>query len=239
MIGTQYSAPDSQSPAGQFFIQPSTPQFGAVDYGDGAGPVPTHLALLFVLSAQQGATINEALLTITNGPAGSSPAGIAYVEAVDNAVAPTTAQDAMDRVFDSADQVAFTMQGGANAVTTVNLTNAIQTLVNRGAWSPWGRCQIHLRCNASQPGFCSPALNPTFQIVASTADPTLTFAEQMVQKLEAALLANPTAQSITIGGVTTSFADVQKRLSYFYGQCAKEQGERATFTGINLARFRA
>jgi hypothetical protein len=237
VLGCQYSAPNGNAPVGHFAIMPSAAQFGAVDYGDGAGTVPTHLSFLFICSAQQGATLNSALLTLTNGPLpGTSAAGLASVESVDNAVAPINAPDAMARVLD-ANQVAFTAQAGAGAVTTINLTAGLQALFTRQAWAPWNLFQLHLRCSNGQPGFCNPGLVPTLAIVASTADPTLSFCQQMVAKLEAALLQNPTAQSINIDGVTTTYVDIEARLKYFYRQMALEQGTRRTFMSVDLGGF--
>jgi hypothetical protein len=65
----------------------------------------------------------------------------------------------------------------------------------------------------------------------------LSFCQQMVAKLEAALLQNPTAQSINIDGVTTTYVDIEARLKYFYRQMALEQGTRRTFMSVDLGGF--
>jgi len=52
-----------------------------------------------------------------------------------------------------------------------------------------------------------------------------THAEQMVTKLEALLLKNPGATQVRIeGGVTITYADLQKRLEYWQKKVALESG---------------
>lgn len=235
--GCSYGVPNAQNPSGYFSNTLLNGQFGTVDWGDGAGPVQMHSAFLMQLATKQGATVNTATLTITNGPAaGVNSTGIAYVEAADGAVAPVGSQDALSRLFIGLSQP-FTMLGAANAVTTINLTPAIQALVNRNGWTQWNQVQIHLRADNTNSSACSPGMAPALEVIAATDDQALTFAQQMVAKLEACLLANPTASTINIDGTSVAFVDVQKRLDYFYRMRSLESGERQTFTGMQLGGF--
>ncbi len=63
------------------------------------------------------------------------------------------------------------------------------------------------------------------------------FNQQMVTKLQALLLANPGASTITIDGTVTAFVDVQQRLNYFQNQLARETGAKQVFNGIVLGSF--
>lgn len=65
-----------------------------------------------------------------------------------------------------------------------------------------------------------------------------TFNEQMVTKLEAALLANPTAETITIGTETTTYVDVVARLEQFRRRVAAESGSRPMFSAVELGGFK-
>lgn len=65
-----------------------------------------------------------------------------------------------------------------------------------------------------------------------------TFAEQMVIKLEALLLANPGVQSITVDGVATSYVDLETRLERYKSQAARENGTRKRFnSAVPLGSF--
>lgn len=66
---------------------------------------------------------------------------------------------------------------------------------------------------------------------------TPTFAAQMVAKLEALLLANPGAQSITIDGTVTSFVDLEKRLAQYRAEVARESGTRPRLRSFDLGGF--
>jgi hypothetical protein len=68
--------------------------------------------------------------------------------------------------------------------------------------------------------------------------PAPTFNEQMVTKLEAALLANPGAQSITVDGTTSTYVDLVERLKHFKAEVAREAGTRPRFSTVNLGGFR-
>ena len=68
------------------------------------------------------------------------------------------------------------------------------------------------------------------------ADPT--FNAQMVAKLEAALLADPTSQSVTIDGTAITHFDAVERLKHFRGLLARENGTRPVFSAVNLGGFR-
>lgn len=64
-----------------------------------------------------------------------------------------------------------------------------------------------------------------------------TFAEQMVTKLEALLLANPGASSINIDGTATSYVDLEARLQQYRAQVAREQGTRPRLKTFDLGGF--
>lgn len=64
-----------------------------------------------------------------------------------------------------------------------------------------------------------------------------TFAEQMLEKLEALMLANPGASSVNIDGQQVSFVDLEKRWQYFKQLVARSSGTRPLATRINLTGF--
>ena len=53
-----------------------------------------------------------------------------------------------------------------------------------------------------------------------------TFAEQMVEKLQAQLLALGGVSATSSGGVSTTWTDLTKQLEYWQGYVAIEKGER-------------
>jgi hypothetical protein len=61
-----------------------------------------------------------------------------------------------------------------------------------------------------------------------------TFAEQMVAKLQATLLENPAADSVTVDGTTVSFADLVARLEHWESRVAREAGGRPSMMTIDL-----
>lgn len=61
-----------------------------------------------------------------------------------------------------------------------------------------------------------------------------TFAEQMLSKLEAALLANPGAQSVSVDGESVSFVDLEARRKEYAAIVAREQGTRLRTGQIGL-----
>ena len=62
-----------------------------------------------------------------------------------------------------------------------------------------------------------------------------THAEQMVEKYEALLLANAGVQTVTVDGVTVSYADLEQRHRYWRKQVAREKGRRPTAASIKLS----
>jgi hypothetical protein len=62
----------------------------------------------------------------------------------------------------------------------------------------------------------------------------LTFSEQMVAKLRAALEANPGATSISLDGHSVSFADLERRLDKFEKRVNLEKGRLKRFQSIPL-----
>ena len=64
-----------------------------------------------------------------------------------------------------------------------------------------------------------------------------TFAEQMVTKLEALLLANVGAQSVMIDGQSVTYADLEKKYDYWTSQVAVAQGTKPRVASINLRGF--
>lgn len=238
LAGCSYSNPTAQNAAGYFSTGQANGQFGAVNWGDGAGLVQMHDAYLFQIPTKQGATLNSAILQITNGPtAGANATGIAYVEAVDNALAPVGSTDALSRVM-LAQTVAFTMLGAANAITTINLTAALAVLFARNGWAAYNQLQIVLKSDSGNTAGCTPGMSPQLEIISGVDSQFLTHAAKMVAKLEALLEANPNASSISIDGTSTSYVDTLQRLAKYKRIVALETGERQVFTGIGLGGFR-
>jgi hypothetical protein len=62
----------------------------------------------------------------------------------------------------------------------------------------------------------------------------MTFAEQMVEKIQAALLENPLADSVSIDGTTVSVGDAEAKLRKYEARVAVEQGKRPRLARINL-----
>ena len=65
----------------------------------------------------------------------------------------------------------------------------------------------------------------------------MTHAEEMVEKLEALLLANPGVQSMTIDGVTVAYADLSKQLRHWQSVVAREAGRRPSAATVDLGGF--
>jgi len=85
-----------------------------------------------------------------------------------------------------------------------------------------------------RPGFSGRAAGIVLTIPAM-ADPT--FNEQMVTRLQALLLENVGADTVTVDGVTVQYADLQQRLDYFEKRLAVEQGTRPRAARIHLGGF--
>lgn len=237
LSGCSYATPTAQDATGYFTNSTNNGQFGAVNWGDGAGLVQMSNAFLFQLPTRQGATLNSAILRVTNGPtAGTNSTGIAYVEAVDNAVGPIGSLDALARVMLST-TVAFTMLGAANATTSINLTAAMQALINRNGWAPFNQLAVFLKSDAGNTGSCTPGMSPSLEVIASVDNTMQTHAAKMVALLEAALEKNPSATSISIDGTSTTFADMPGLLAKYRRMLSLETGERQVFTGFNLRGF--
>lgn len=64
------------------------------------------------------------------------------------------------------------------------------------------------------------------------ADPT--FDEQMVTKLQAALLANPGAAQVTVDGQHVTYADAVERLRIFEARVARANGTRPRAARVRL-----
>ncbi len=63
-------------------------------------------------------------------------------------------------------------------------------------------------------------------------EPSPTFAEQMLAKIETALLENPGAKSVTVGGVQVQYEDLVARRAYFQKEVAREKGNRPHFVEV-------
>jgi len=61
-----------------------------------------------------------------------------------------------------------------------------------------------------------------------------TFAEQMVEKLQTALLANPTAQSVNVDGNSVTYREAEKLLARYERRVAREAGYRPVAAQINV-----
>lgn len=64
-----------------------------------------------------------------------------------------------------------------------------------------------------------------------------TFAQQMLDKIEALLLANPGVQSITIEGESVSYADLVKQYDSWAARVARENGTKPRSAQIDLGRL--
>lgn len=61
-----------------------------------------------------------------------------------------------------------------------------------------------------------------------------TFAEQMVAKYEALLLASAGSQRVVVDGVEVFFADLEKKYRHWQRQVARENGSRPAVANISL-----
>lgn len=64
-----------------------------------------------------------------------------------------------------------------------------------------------------------------------------TFAQQMLTKIEALLLANPGVQSITIDGESVSYVDLMKQYDSWASRVARETGTKPRVFQIDLGGF--
>jgi hypothetical protein len=64
-----------------------------------------------------------------------------------------------------------------------------------------------------------------------------TFNARMVAKLEALLLENVGAQSVTVDGQSVAYADLVEQLATFEKRLAIEQGTKRRVAGIHLGGF--
>ncbi len=67
--------------------------------------------------------------------------------------------------------------------------------------------------------------------------PEPTFNEAMVARLQALLLANAGAQTVTVDGQTVTYADLERRLATFEKRLGLENGTRRRVTSINLEGY--
>lgn len=61
-----------------------------------------------------------------------------------------------------------------------------------------------------------------------------TFNENMVAKIQAALLESPLAKSVTIDGTNVSYDDAMARLTFFERRVARESGQRPLSSTLRL-----
>lgn len=68
-------------------------------------------------------------------------------------------------------------------------------------------------------------------------DAAPTFAEQMVEAIQATLLANAGASTVTFDGQTTSFENLEQKLAYWESRVAKEAATptRPVFSAVKLS----
>ena len=59
----------------------------------------------------------------------------------------------------------------------------------------------------------------------------------MVAKLEAVMLANPGASSVTTDGVTVQMRDLKAEWQYWTREVARQGGMRPTIIGLDLSGF--
>lgn len=64
--------------------------------------------------------------------------------------------------------------------------------------------------------------------------PTPTFAQQMLTKIEALLLANPGVQSVNVDGVNVQFTDLLKQREHWAKKVAQETGRLPLFQQVDL-----
>lgn len=69
------------------------------------------------------------------------------------------------------------------------------------------------------------------------SDPAPTFAAQQLSRVEALLAANPGVTEITVDGVTTKYADLQKVRDYWRREVNREQGKRSQILSVDLSGF--
>jgi hypothetical protein len=62
-----------------------------------------------------------------------------------------------------------------------------------------------------------------------------TTAELAVEKIEAAILANPLAEQITLDGHSVSMPDAVEKLEYWRRRLARESGGRPVVSTLNLS----
>ncbi len=73
--------------------------------------------------------------------------------------------------------------------------------------------------------------------MTSMPDPTPTFAETMVSKLETLLAENLGVQEITVDGVTTKYVDLLAQRDDWRRQVTQEQGKRSQILSVDLSGF--
>jgi hypothetical protein len=64
----------------------------------------------------------------------------------------------------------------------------------------------------------------------------MTTAEQIVAKIEAALLANPLADQISLDGHSVSMPEALKKLEYWRNRVLREAGGKPVIASLNLQR---
>jgi len=62
-----------------------------------------------------------------------------------------------------------------------------------------------------------------------------TLAEQVVAKIEAAILANPLAEQVSVDGTSVSMPDAEKKLEYWRNRVLREQGGKPRLATIDLS----
>jgi hypothetical protein len=63
-----------------------------------------------------------------------------------------------------------------------------------------------------------------------------TFAEQMVEKYEAILLANAGVQTITVDGETVAYADLEAKYQHWKRAAGRESGAKPTASNFDLSK---
>lgn len=61
-----------------------------------------------------------------------------------------------------------------------------------------------------------------------------TFAEEMVAQLETLLRENVGVQTVSFGGQTVSYADLQRQYEYWQAQAAKSTGKRPFIRSLTM-----
>lgn len=69
------------------------------------------------------------------------------------------------------------------------------------------------------------------------SDPAPTFAEQMLAKIEALLLANVGVQQCVVDGVTVQYVDLVAQRDHWRRQVQQEQGKRTQLLRVDLSGF--